>query len=173
MTISLRLATKEDAATLASLGSRTFTDTFGHLYDPDDLDLFLKSHAEEHWAAELCDPEFAVLLVEVPGKSGAEAVGYAKVGPPHLPFEPRGTAVELRQFYLVKAWQGHGLADEMMAWVIDQAEQRGGDDLYLSVFVDNHRARRFYERWGFVAEGRYAFMVGSHADEDVVMRRPL
>ena len=169
MTITLRPATKADAATLASLGARTFTDTFGHLYDPDDLDLFLKSHAEEHWAAELCDPEFAVLLVEVSG----EAVGYAKVGPPHLPFEPRGTAVELRQFYLVKAWQGHGLADEMMAWVIDQAEQQDGNDLYLSVFVDNHRARRFYERWGFIAEGRYAFMVGSHADEDIVMRRPL
>ena len=169
MTITLRPATKDDAATLASLGARTFTDTFGHLYDPDDLDLFLKSHAEEHWAAELCDPEFAVLLVEVSG----EAVGYAKVGPPHLPFEPRGTAVELRQFYLVKAWQGHGLADEMMAWVIDQDEQQDGNDLYLSVFVDNHRARRFYERWGFIAEGRYAFMVGSHADEDIVMRRPL
>ena len=169
MTITLRPATKADAATLASLGARTFTDTFGHLYNPDDLDLFLQSHAEEHWAAELCDPEFAVLLVEVSG----EAVGYAKVGPPHLPFEPRGTAVELRQFYLVKAWQGHGLADEMMAWVIDQAEQQDGNDLYLSVFVDNHRARRFYERWGFIAEGRYAFMVGSHADEDIVMRRPL
>ena len=169
MTITLRPATKADAATLASLGARTFTDTFGHLYDPDDLDLFLKNHAEEHWAAELCDPEFAVLLVEVSG----EAVGYAKVGPPHLPFEPRGTAVELRQFYLVKAWQGHGLADEMMAWVIDQAERQDGNDLYLSVFVDNHRARRFYERWGFIAEGRYAFMVGSHADEDIVMRRPL
>ena len=169
MTIALRPATKDDAATLAALGARTVTDTFGHLYDPDDLDLFLQSHAEEHWAAELCDPEFAVLLVEVSG----EAVGYAKVGPPHLPFEPRGTAIELRQFYLIKAWQGHGLADEMMAWVIDQAEQQDGNDLYLSVFVDNHRARRFYERWGFIAEGRYAFMVGSHADEDIVMRRPL
>ena len=169
MSIALRLATKDDAATLAALGARTFTDTFGHLYDPDDLDEFLKSHAEEHWAAELCDPEFAVLLVEAKN----EAVGYAKVGPPHLPFEPRGVAVELRQFYLVKEWQGHGLADEMMNWVLAQAEQREGDDLYLSVFVDNHRARKFYERWGFVAEGSYAFMVGNHADEDIVMRRPL
>lgn len=170
MTVTLRPATKADAATLAALGARTFTDTFGHLYDPDDLDTFLKTHAEEHWAAELCDPEFAVLLVET---GAGEAVGYAKIGPPHLPFEPRGVAVELRQFYLVKEWQGRGIADEMMAWVIDQAEQRKGDDLYLSVFVDNTRARKFYERWGFVAEGRYAFMVGAHADEDIVMRKQL
>ena len=173
MTITLRPAIKSDAATLAALGARTFRDTFGHLYDPDDLDTFLKTHAEEHWAAELCDPEFAILLVEAPSEQGAVAVGYAKVGPPHLPFEPRGAAVELRQFYLIKDWQGHGLADEMMRWVIDEAEARKGDDLYLSVFVDNHRARKFYERWGFVAEGRYAFMVGNHADEDIVMRRPL
>ena len=112
---------------------------------------------------------FPIQLVEAAGT----AVGYAKVGPPHLPFEPRGTAVELRQFYLVKDWQGHGLADEMMRWVLGEAESRNGDDLYLSVFVDNHRARKFYERWGFIAEGRYAFMVGNHADEDIVMRRPL
>ena len=169
MTIELRSATRDDAATLAALGARTFSDTFGHLYDPGDLDTFLKSHAEEHWAAELCDPEYAVLLVE----AKSEAVGYAKVGPPHLPFEPRGAAIELRQFYLVKDWQGHGLADEMMRWVLAEAERREGDDLYLSVFVDNHRARKFYERWGFIAEGSYAFMVGNHADEDIVMRRPL
>jgi diamine N-acetyltransferase len=165
----MRLGRPSDAATLAVLGAQTFTDTFGHLYQPEDLDTFLKSHAEERWAAELADPEFTILVVEADGA----AVAYAKLGPPHLPFEPRGQAVELRQFYIVKHWQGRGLADDMMRWVIDEAEKRGGNDLYLSVFVDNHRARKFYERWGFVQEGRYAFMVGNHADEDIVMRRPL
>ncbi len=169
MSAAFRPAGADDAPALSRLGAETFTETFGHLYQPADLAAFLVSHGEEEWRKELADPEFAVLIVEADG----EAIGYAKVGPPHLPFEPRGTAVELRQFYLLEPWQGRGLADRMMQWVIDEAERRGGDDLYLSVFVDNHRARKFYERWGFVAEGRYAFMVGSHADEDVVMRRPL
>jgi RimJ/RimL family protein N-acetyltransferase len=40
----------------------------------------------------------------------------------------------------------------------------------LSVYVDNHRARRFYERHGFEPVGRYDFMVGSHADEDLILR---
>jgi GNAT superfamily N-acetyltransferase len=81
--------------------------------------------------------------------------------------------LELRQFYILQAWQGSGAAQELMEWVIDEAVRRGADELYLSVFIDNHRARRFYERYGFEPVGRYAFMVGSHADEDEVMRRPL
>lgn len=169
MSVGFRLAGTDDASVLSKLGAETFTETFGHLYDPSDLALFLVNHGEEKWRQELADAEFAVLIVEDDG----EPIGYAKIGPPHLPFEPRGTAVELRQFYLLEPWQGRGLADRMMQWVIDEADRRGGDDLYLSVFVENHRARKFYERWGFVAEGRYAFMVGGHADEDVVMRRPL
>ena len=170
MSVRFRRAGADDVPTLSRLGAETFTETFGHLYQPADLAAFLTTHGEDFWRQELGDPEFAVLIAEA--ESG-EAVGYAKVGPPHLPFEPRGVAVELRQFYLTEPYQGRGLADEMMQWVIDEAERRGGNDLYLSVFVDNHRARKFYERWGFVAEGRYAFMVGSHADEDIVMRRPL
>jgi ribosomal protein S18 acetylase RimI-like enzyme len=169
VSVEYRMAGRKDATILAEIGAKTFTETFGHLYDPADLALFLVNHNEEHWAAELADPEFAVRLAEADG----EVIAYAKIGPPHLPFEPRGEAIELRQFYVLSGWHGQGIADQMMRWAIDEAQRRGGDDLYLSVFVDNHRARRFYERWGFVAEGRYAFMVGSHADEDIVMRRPL
>ena len=56
---------------------------------------------------------------------------------------------------------------------VTEAEVRGADELWLSVFVDNHRARRFYERYGFEVIGRYDFIVGSHADEDHVMRLKL
>lgn len=169
MTVEYRIAGTDDAPALSKLGAETFTETFGHLYDPGDLTAFLVNHGEDVWRGELADPQFSVLIAE----DGDQAVGYAKIGPPHLPFEPRGTAVELRQLYVLKPWHGTGVAEQMMRWVIDEAQRLGGDDLYLSVFVDNHRARKFYERWGFVAEGRYAFMVGNHADEDIVMRRPL
>ena len=164
--VAWRAAGPEDAAAVAALGRRSFTETFGHLYSADNLAAFLASHSEANWRDELSDPGFAVRL----GEAGDEPVAYAKLGPPSLPFEVKGPTIELRQFYLLKPWQGAGVAAELMAWVLDEARTRGAEEIYLSVFVDNGRARRFYERYGFEYVGRYAFMVGTHADDDLIMR---
>jgi ribosomal protein S18 acetylase RimI-like enzyme len=169
MSLEYRTATAEDAEALAELGARTFTHTFGHLYETDDLELFLQNHSPENWDRELNDPAFEVRVAELDG----QLVGYVKLGPPHLPFEPRGEAVELRQLYVVEEMKGQGVADSLMEWVIERARDRRADYLYLSVFTENQRARRFYERYGFEPEGTYAFMVGTHADEDIVMRLKL
>ena len=40
----------------------------------------------------------------------------------------------------------------------------------LWAFQQNHRARRFYERYGFGEIGRYAFRVGETIDDDRIMR---
>ena len=164
--IRFRDAAPDDSATLAELGARTFTETFGHLYSPENLAAFLVNHSIDNWRRELGDTAFAVRI----GEADGQAVAYAKLGPPSLPFEPRGNPIELRQLYVLRPWQGKGAAAEMMDWVLGEARRRGADELYLSVFTDNHRARRFYARYGFEEIGPYAFMVGSHADEDIVMR---
>lgn len=169
MTVTYRIASIEDAAALAELGAHTFTHTFGHLYRAEDLELFLQNHSPANWAKELNDPAFEVRVAERDGR----LVGYVKLGPPHLPFEPRGEAAELRQLYVIEQAKGQGIADVLMRWTIDRARDRGADYLYLSVFTENHRARRFYEKYDFEPEGTYAFMVGTHADEDIVMRLKL
>lgn len=167
--IAWRVARPDDAETLAALGRATFTETFGHLYTPENLAAFLETHSAERWRAELADPAFAVRLAEEEGR----AVAYAKLGPPSLPFEVSGPTIELRQFYVLKPWHGRGVAREMMEWVLAEARARGARQLYLSVFTDNHRARRFYERYGFEAVGTYHFMVGTHADDDIILRLDL
>jgi diamine N-acetyltransferase len=169
MIVAYRTATLGDAEALAALGTATFVATFGHLYQPGDLEIFLENHSSDVWAKELSDPAFAVRVAELDGRM----VGYAKLGPPHLPFEPRGEAAELRQLYVLEEMKGQGVAHALIEWVIDRARDRRADHLYLSVFIDNHRARRFYEKFGFEPEGTYAFMVGTHADEDIVMRLAL
>jgi ribosomal protein S18 acetylase RimI-like enzyme len=162
-----RDAGPDDAAALGAIGRQSFVETFGHLYSRENLAAFLETHAEANWRRELSDPLYAVRLGTVDGVDAA----YMKLGPPSLPFTPPKDSIELRQFYILKTWQGAGFAPAMMDWVLAEARQRGAHEVFLSVFVDNHRARRFYEKQGFEPVGRYDFMVGSHADEDIVMRR--
>jgi len=167
--ITYRNATVADAPLLSRIGAESFTETFGHLYTPENLAAFLTNHSVENWEMELTDPRYTIRLAEQDG----EAVAFAKLGPPGLPFEVTGPTAELKQFYVLKPWHGSGVAQALMAWVMGEARARGAEQLYLSVFIDNHRAQRFYARYGFEAVGSYAFMVGSHADEDIIMRAPL
>lgn len=168
-TAVIRSATSADAPVIAALARQTFSDTFGHLYSAENLAAFLAIHTTENWAAEIADPAFAIRLAE----SDGEPVAYMKLGPPSLPFTPPSGAIELRQLYVVARHHGGGLARALMDQAVAEARARGCTALYLSVFTDNPRARRFYARCGFVEVGPYAFMVGDQADEDVVMRLDL
>ncbi len=62
--VRYRTATVADAAGLGALGRRAFTETFGHLYTPENLEIFLRTHLDERWAARLADPGFTVRLAE-------------------------------------------------------------------------------------------------------------
>ena len=167
--IAYRDASPDDAAALATLGAESFRQTFGHLYAPADLALFLDNHTVGAWHKELANPDFTVRVAEQDGAM----IAYAKLGPPHLPFTPARGAIELRQFYVLGPWHGAGVAATLIEWVVATARSNDAEALFLSVFTDNHRARRFYARHGFAEVGTYAFMVGTHADEDIVMRLAL
>ena len=60
----LRRATLEDADALSALASTCFTQTFGHLYAPDDLDRFIhEAYSPEVLRAELADPKLPTWLL--------------------------------------------------------------------------------------------------------------
>lgn len=164
--------TPADGPALGDMARRSFTETFGHLYDPADLSSFLDTAfgRETGLPAQIADPALRIRCARADG----EIIGFCKLGPPSLPMpDPHPEAMELRQLYILNAWHGRGVAQEMMAWALDQARAAGAPEMYLSVFIDNHRAQRFYARYGFVDVGPYVFMVGNHADEDRLYRLKL
>lgn len=169
MTVTYRDATPADAASLDRIFDTVFVDTFGHLYRPQDLHAFLTGYGIADWERDLTNPAYAFRIGEYAG----QPAGYVKLGPMKLPFETDRQALLLDQLYVLKEHHGAGIARELMDWTLAEAKRRGADELYLTVFTDNHRARRFYDRYGFEAVGRYDFMVGSHADEDIIMRKAL
>jgi ribosomal protein S18 acetylase RimI-like enzyme len=170
MTVTYRAADPSDAEAVADMFAASFTDTFGHMYDPEDLADFLGKANAGTFRGQIDDPRYAFRLAFDSGR----LVGFVKLGPPQLPIEPMAPdTIDLDQLYVLKDWHGRGIAAALMDWAMTTAGQRRARHVDLSVFVDNHRARRFYDRYGFEPVGRYDFMVGSHADEDIIMRKRL
>ena len=164
--IGYRAGTSVDAEAISAIFREGFTATFGHLYATADLAAFLATKRPDDFAPQLVDSDYAFRIAEVDGR----AIGYIKLGPATLPGDKPPATLELHQLYVGKAWHGQGVAAALTDWLFDEARRRGARHLQLSVYVDNHRARRFYQRYGFVEVGKYEFMVGAHIDDDRILQ---
>lgn len=160
--IRYRDATPADLPAIDALFRESFTVTFGHLYKPADLAAFLGKFTRHAWDAEFVTPGVAIRLAE----DGEGLLGYCKTGPVTLPIDPGAPAIELRQLYLHERGKGSGAAQALIDRAIAMARAGDAARIVLSVYVDNHRAQRFYARYGFREIGKYEFRVGDHVDDD-------
>jgi diamine N-acetyltransferase len=169
MTI-VRRAVASDVAQLAKLAASTFIETFGHLYEPKDLQAFLSnSRSEERYLRMLTDQRMGLWLATV--KQG-EPIGYAVVGPCKLPVENlESTAGEVQELYVLSQYHGQQLGTrllmEALAWL---AAERFAP-LYVGVWSENLGAQRLYQRFGFEKVGEYGFAVGDHIDHEFILKR--
>lgn len=163
--------TPADAPAIAALAERAFRATFGHMYPPADLAAFLRDwNPPAKVAAQIADPDYGYRV----GRDDSGAMtGFAKIGPLDFDLpegEPLVRAIELHQLYLDEAAKGQGVGKALMDWVVAEARARGAARLYLSVFVENHRAQAFYRKYGFEEIGKNPFRVGNTIDDDRIWR---
>ncbi|MBN1632302.1 MAG: GNAT family N-acetyltransferase [Thermoleophilia bacterium] len=160
--MQIRVAAPADAELLADLGARTLRDTFG----PD------KTEAQAGYLAltfnaglksgDLADPNAVFLIAEVKGA----AVAYARLRFGFSPEFVGGLApVEIARIYADAPWIGRGAGKALMKCCLAMAKDRDCDMVWLDVWEKNHRAIRFYKRWGFTA-------AGSQAPGWITMKRP-
>lgn len=170
--MNLRTATPADAGLLSQLGRDSFTAAFGHLYRAEDLASFLAaSHSPEKVASELADPALRCRIAE---KDGI-AQGFCKVAlAPAWP--EQGSArypVELKQLYCAPGTTGRGTGAALIEWALAQARESGADEMRLSVWSGNHRAQKFYARYGFAQIAEITFRVGTQIDREFLFACPL
>ena len=198
----IRRATPADAEALSALSRTCFTQTFGHLYDPGDLETFLEdAYAPDVLRAELEDPERATWLLfedvaddgfsrpdpspadhpsapeacdEAPASSAPPApIGYVTACPAHLPHPDIAPGDgEIQRLYILQGRQGAGRGTLLLKTALEWLERDGPRTLWIGVWSENYGAQRFYARHGFEIVGEYSFMVGDHADHELITRRP-
>ncbi|HVK52837.1 MAG TPA: GNAT family N-acetyltransferase [Pseudoxanthomonas sp.] len=165
----IRRATFDDAQLVSELATRTFVETFGHLYPPEDLQAFLEeAYAPERQRIILARPDYAVWLLEDDGV----AVGHAAAGPCGLPHaEVAAGDGELKRLYVLKSHQNGGWGARVFAEALRWLQRDGPRRLWIGVWSENLGAQRFYARHGFTRVGDYEFPVGRVRDLEFILRR--
>ncbi|OYY71618.1 GNAT family N-acetyltransferase [Sphingomonas sp. 28-63-12] len=170
--IIYRDATPEDGPALDTMARKIWLETFEHSASPADIALYVGEAfgPAGKLIAALADPAHHFRLA----CAGGEIAGYLKLSPVWLetPALLPG-ALQLSQLYVASRFHGSGIAQTLMAWTIDTARHQGATALVLTVWEDNERAKRFYDRYGFVHIGDYAFPTGNQIDRDLIMQLSL
>ncbi|ANZ36522.1 hypothetical protein BBK82_11050 [Lentzea guizhouensis] len=150
--MTIRKAVLSDAPAVAAVHVRSWQTTYrGHMPDSFLDNLSLEARLPL-WQRDIPSGYVWVALAD------DEVVGFACAGPSHEP----DAASELYAIYFLQSAQGTGLASPLA-----HAALEGFTDTTLWVLTDNKRARRFYERLGFVLDGttRQETIGGAVVDE--------
>jgi ribosomal protein S18 acetylase RimI-like enzyme len=168
--IEYRDATPADGPELDTMAQTIWMEVFGDTAPPADIAAYRAKAYGPNGAliGELGDPLRPVHIAIDDGR----IVGYTKLIPPFLP-DPESGALQLSQIYVASSHHGSGIAKVLMDWTIATARDAGAPSLLLTVWENNHRARRFYDRLGFVHIADYGFQVGDQIDTDHIMRLAL
>ena len=129
--MTLRRATTADAAALAAIQEEASRAAVSHVYPPERYP-FPTAAVQERWRRFTGEGGFAVMTDE----------GFAAVAEAFL------EAIYVRP----SSW-GTGLAVELHDAAVAELRARGVARARLWVLAENDRARRFYERLGWHADG--------------------
>ncbi|MDX1492521.1 MAG: GNAT family N-acetyltransferase [Longimicrobiales bacterium] len=100
------------------------------------------------WQQWLSDPEISALVAD----DGGHIVGFCTIRPSQDEDVPPSTA-EMPTLYIRPDYWHRGLGRSLCQAALDLASQAGFEILTLWVLEMNQRARRFYEIFGFEADG--------------------
>jgi diamine N-acetyltransferase len=165
----IRRGAAGDAALLAELGARTFSETFAPDNSPADMaDYLASAFTPSQQAAELADSNSLFLIAE---KDGV-ALGYAMLRSGNVLESVSGDKpIEVVRLYVSQASLGSGVGAALMQACIDEAKQRGHKTLWLGVWEHNARAQAFYRKWNFTEIGTHIFQLGDDPQTDILMQR--
>ncbi len=131
--VVIRPATSDDLVRLFDVEKAASTAALWHIFGPDlpfpDDDVLAR------WHLVLDEPGMTVLL----DLEGTEPVGFAAFADGWL-----------RHFAVLPDWWGTGRARILHDLAVEEMAAHGASTTYLWVLVDNHRARAFYRRAGWV-----------------------
>lgn len=170
--IQIKLATIEDAISIALLGRITFTETFGALFsDKKDLLEYLDRTFAVDKIKKGIEKEnnvfFIAFVDELP-------VAYGK-----LKLESENELLadknicQLQKIYVLQDFLSLGIGKQLHRCIIKTAIKKGYSSIWLSALNSNQRAIDFYINYGYQSVGKHGYTIGKDDFELYVMHKKL
>lgn len=180
---AVRRCSSSDAAMLAQLGARLFTEAYGPTHPEPELSRYLaRSFSVDGVRAAINDSDVTMFVAE---DLNSRPMGYAflrrttplseRSSPgPQLPEGvTSANSFEIVRFYVEAAAQGRGVGAALMDECLAESRSRGADTVWLQVWKQAPWAVGFYERMGFTAVGSAPFYFGDQIGDDHIMSRAI
>jgi len=151
MDLLVRLAEPQDAPAVARVHVASWRQAYRGLLPQEYLDSLSVEARTTTWAqafGQFPDQTSTTLVGELDG----QIVGFASVGPSRDDDTDKATG-ELWGLYLDPAHWGAGHGHTLHTEALDIARASGATAATLWVLTTNQRARNFYERHGWTADG--------------------
>ena len=168
MPITIKDATVNDASLLASLGAKTFFETFaGHNTADDMLQYIQVNFTTESLTQKLSEPGAHCFIAQMDD----EAVGYAYLRVSEHPEELHDIRhIELERIYVLESYHGNKIGLLLMNECIHYARKNKYQALWLGVWEKNIKAIKFYQKMGFTVFGQHDFVLGTDKQTDHLMK---
>lgn len=169
--ISIKKASREDAKTISLLGQQTFKDTFGYQFTPDNLKQYLdEAYDIEEIKKSLCDAYNIFWIASVDDVP----VGYAKIKLNSFAdgiYTPK--QIQLEKIYVLKNYIGTKVGASLMNIILSNSVIGKESLIWLIVSESNSRAIKFYERYGFLQNRQYDYIVGEQISKCSLMTKTI
>ena len=169
--IALRPATQADALRIGVLATQVFLDTYAFTGITEEVANEVREAFSTATFAKILDKPSTFITVAV---HGAALVGFAQttIGTPQ-PLAPDGEPAELDRLYVQEPFAGHGIGSRLLLSHEALAARQGAAVLWLSPWVGNQRALRFYAKHEYEDYGLVFFHMGRHKVENRVYAKRL
>jgi diamine N-acetyltransferase len=158
--MAIKTAGVSDSVTISYLGRKTFTETFAHLFDADELNDYL-----DH---TFNIPKLEKSLLKSRNMYGIlyhsdNPIGYFKLkkGLDHNN-AANEASIQLQKIYLLRDFLDLKLGKAMLEYILQVQEVRYCKTIWLVVLSTNSRAVQFYLHNGFKKMNNHYYHIGSH-----------
>ena len=148
MNVTIRLAKPDDAPDMAEIHARSWEVAYKNII-PEEYIKAKNATRPALWQRIITDENTTQYVIEVDGKT----VGIMSVAPPKDD-DVDDNYYELHGIYLHPDYYHKGIGTQAVNFAFDKARKLGKKSMNVWVFAENYNSINFYEKCGFIADGK-------------------